>query len=131
MDELNHGKGGDTMAKKLSEKQVAAIEYLALPKRGGLTYQQIADELDVSRRTLDRWRNDDTFMNALNRRIMRSLSDRLQEVIQSVPDHIINDGNAAMFRTSLHALGLLTERLEVENRDDGTADKDEIGRAHV
>ena len=79
--------------RRLNEKQIAAIEYLALPKRGGLTYEQIAKEVGVNERTLNRWRNEDYFNEALNRRIVRSLSDRLPEVMASVPDHIINEGN--------------------------------------
>ncbi len=105
---------------KLSEMQIAAIEYLALPKRGGLTYAEIAKEVGVNERTLLRWRDDDTFHAALNRRIVRSLSDRLPEVMASIPDHIINDGNAALYRTTLQALGLLTEKVEVNTKDSGT-----------
>jgi len=104
--------------RRLNEKQIAAIEYLALPKRGGLTYEQIAKEVGVNERTLNRWRNEDYFNEALNRRIVRSLSDRLPEVMASVPDHIINEGNAAMFRTAMQALGLLTEKVEVNAVDE-------------
>lgn len=105
------------MAKKrLSEKQLAAIEYLALPKRGGMTYQQIAEAIGVHRDTLLRWRNDDDFNEELKKKIVRNTIDRLPEIFDSVPDHIINDGNAAMFRTLLQAHGLLTEKHEVESK---------------
>lgn len=105
------------MAKKrLNEKQLAAIEYLALPKRGGMTYQQIAEAIGVHRDTLLRWRNDDDFNEELKKKIVRNTIDRLPEIFDSVPDHIINDGNAAMFRTLLQAHGLLTEKHEVESK---------------
>lgn len=107
------------MSKKLSELQVAAIEYLSVPKRGGLTYAEIAEQVGVSERTLLRWRDDDTFHNALNRKIVRSLSDRLPEVVESIADHIIIDGNAALYRTTLQALGLLTEKVEVDTKGSG------------
>lgn len=108
------------MAKrKLSDKQYAAIALLAQPKRGGLTLEQVAKEVGVSRQSLNNWRNDDRFNDELKRTIMRSTIDRLPEVMQSVPDHIINDGNAAMFRTLLQAQGLLTEKVEVETSDKG------------
>lgn len=106
------------MAKRrLSDKQYAAIALLAQPKRGGLTLEQVAKEVGVSRQSLNNWRNDDGFNDELKRTIMRSTIDRLPEVMQSVPDHIINDGNAAMFRTLLQAQGLLTEKVEVETSD--------------
>lgn len=106
------------MAKRrLSDKQYAAIAILAQPKRGGLTLEQVAKEVGVSRQSLNNWRNDDRFNDELKRTIMRSTIDRLPEVMQSVPDHIINDGNAAMFRTLLQAQGLLTEKVEVETSD--------------
>jgi transcriptional regulator with XRE-family HTH domain len=112
------------MAKKLSELQIAAIEFLAVPKRGGLTYAEIAEKVGVDERTILRWRNDDTFHNALTRKIIRNTSDRLPEVLASVPDHIINDGNAAMLRTLLQAHGLLTDKVEVETKGDSASDLD-------
>lgn len=114
---------------KLSEKQIAAIEYLALPQRGKLTYAEIAEKVGVSEMTLYRWKNDDTFHNALTRRIIRSTADRLPEVMASIPDHIINDGNAAMLRTLLQAHGLLTDKVEVETKN--TTDDTEALRAKV
>ncbi|PRT06958.1 hypothetical protein C6356_00605 [Bacillus wiedmannii] len=104
---------------KLNEKQLAAIEYLAVPKRGGLTFKQIAEAVGVDESTIHRWRNDDTFYNALNRRIVRNTSDRLPEVLDSIPDHIIKDGNAAMLRTLLQAHGLLTDKVEVDTKSNG------------
>ncbi len=114
------------MAKRLSEKQIAAIEYLALPNKGGLTDEDIAKKVGVDVRTIYRWKNDDAFYNALTRRIIRSTADRLPEVMASVPDHIIKDGNAAMLRTLLQAHGLLTEKVEVENKGDDNTNTDAI-----
>lgn len=118
------------MAKKLSELQVAAIEYLALPKRGGLTYAEIAEKVGVDERTLLRWRNDETFHNALTRKVIRNTADRLPEVMASVPDHIIQDGNAAMLRTLLQAHGLLTDKVEVEQKGGADTDLDAM-RAEI
>lgn len=98
---------------KLNDKQYAAIAILSQPKRGGLTYEQVADTVGVHRDTLLQWRKSDAFNDELKRQIMRDTIDRLPEVMASVPDHIINDGNAAMFRTLLQAQGLLTEKVEV------------------
>lgn len=112
--------------RKLNEKQIAAIEFLALPKRGGLTYAQIAEKVGVDERTLYRWKNDDFFNEQLKRKIIANTIDRLPEVMDSVPDHIIKDGNAAMLRTLLQAHGLLTDKVEVENKSEKTTDTDAI-----
>lgn len=114
------------MAKKLSDKQYAAIAILSLPKRGGMTYERIADELGISSETLRRWRNEDAFNEELKRNIMRSTIDRLPEIMESVPDHIIDQGNAAMFRTLLQAHGLLTEKHEVTSGQNDAKDLEEM-----
>ena len=111
---------------KLSPEQYAAIALLSLPKRGGMTYEQVAEKVGVDVRTLHRWRQDDRFNDELKRKIMRDTIDRLPEVMASVPEHIINDGNAAMFRTLLQAQGLLTEKVELEQRNTGGVDIDAI-----
>lgn len=105
---------------KLSAEQYEAIEYLAQPKRGGLTYAEIAEKVGITERGLYKWRQDETFNNELNRRIVRSLSDRLPEMMSSIPDHVIKDGNAALFRTAMQALGLLTEKVEVDTKSSAT-----------
>ncbi|MDF1510866.1 phBC6A51 family helix-turn-helix protein [Robertmurraya sp. DFI.2.37] len=102
------------MAKLLNEKQYAAIAILAQPNRGGLKYDEVAERVGVSRQTLYEWRKDDAFNDELKRQIMRNTLDRLPDVMASIPDHIINDGNAAMFRTLLQAHGMLTDKVEVE-----------------
>lgn len=100
---------------KLNDKQYAAIAILSQPKRGGLTYEQVAEEVGVNRNTLYEWRQQDDFNDALMRKIMRDTIERLPEVQASIPDHIINDGNAALYRTMLQSLGLLTEKVEVSD----------------
>lgn len=111
---------------KLSPEQYAAIAILSLPKRGGMTYEQVADQVGVDVRTLHRWRSDDRFNDELKRKIMRDTLDRLPEVQASIPDHIINDGNAAMYRTMMQSLGLLTDKVEVETTQKGAVDIEAI-----
>ncbi|MEC3678162.1 phBC6A51 family helix-turn-helix protein [Bacillus velezensis] len=108
------------MARKLSEKQIAAIEFLAQPNRGGMTYDQIADEVGVTRQTLHNWRNNDDFYEELKRRIKKESAERMPDIIASIPDHIINDGNAAMLRTYMQWHDMLTERTEVDVKNDGS-----------
>ncbi|MGI1816234.1 phBC6A51 family helix-turn-helix protein [Bacillus subtilis] len=107
------------MARKLSEKQIAAIEFLSQPNRGGMTYDQIADEVGVTRQTLHNWRNNDDFYEELKRRIKKQSAERMPDIIASIPDHIINDGNAAMLRTYMQWHDMLMERTEVDVKNDG------------
>ena len=104
---------------KLNEKQIAAIEYMALPKRGGLTYVQIAEKVGVSEQTIHRWKNDDTFYNALSRTIVRNTQDRLPELFDAAIDGVITEKNAALFRTLIQAHGLLTEKVEDVTKGSG------------
>ena len=110
--------------RKLNEKQIAAIEYLSLPNKGGLTDAEIAEKVGISERQLYRWKNDEVFYRELTRKIVRNTTERLPEIMASIPDHIINDGNAALFRTLLQAHGLLTEKVEVESKGNDSSDLD-------
>jgi len=107
--------------RRFNEKQIAALEYLSLPRRGDMTYEQIAKAVGIDERQLYRWRKDDVFAAELNRRVVLGLSDRLPDIVESIPDHIIREGNAAMLRTTLQALGLLTEKVEVNNTGDANS----------
>lgn len=110
---------------KLNDKQIAAITILSQPKRGGLTFKQVAEHVGVSEQSIHNWRKQDAFNDELKREIVRTTLDRLPDIMQSIPDHIINDGNAALFRTLLQAHGLLTDRVEVTSKD-GQTDVDSI-----
>lgn len=124
---IDYKKGDDTMIdKRLNEKQIAAIEYLSLPKRGGMTFKQIAEEVGVSEQTIHRWRNDDVFSAALNRKIVRNTQDRLPELFDAAINGVIEEKNAALFRTLIQAHGLLTEKHEIDAKSNTGADLDEI-----
>lgn len=108
-------------SRRLSEKQIAAIEILSRPKRGGMTYEQIAKEVGVAKSTLFEWKKQDYFNEALKKEIVRKTQDRLPEVFDSIIDNIIETGNAAAFRTLLQAHGMLTDKVEVnQNNSDST-----------
>lgn len=102
--------------RRLNEKQIAAIALLSAPKRGGLTYKQIAEEVGVAEKTIHEWRKLDHFNEEIKKQVLRNSVDRLPEIFDSIPDHITKEGNAAMFRTFLQSLGMLTEKVEVENK---------------
>lgn len=49
------------MKKTLSADQYTAIQWLAQPKHGGKTREEIAQIANVSRQTLWKWEKDPTF----------------------------------------------------------------------
>ena len=65
---------------KFTDKQIAAIEILSQPKRGGLTYEQVADTVGVNRCTLLEWRRNDDFIQAVTKRAIMNLHADLPEV---------------------------------------------------
>src|SRR5690554_5967637 len=101
------------MTKGLNEKKFAAIAILSR-LQNVLTYEEVAKEVGVDVSTLRRWRNDDRFNDELKRQVMREAVSDLPRIMASIPKHIIEEGNAAMFRTYMQSLGLLTEKHEVE-----------------
>lgn len=113
-------------SRRLSEKQIAAIEILSRPKRGGMTYEQIAKEVGVAKSTLFEWRKQDYFNEALKKEIVRKTQDRLPEVFDSIIDNIIETGNAAAFRTLLQAHGMLTDKVEVNHNNPDSTKIDDI-----
>ena len=113
--------------RRLNEKQYAAIALLALPKRGGMTYDEIAEKVGVSRQALYEWRNQDAFNDEVKKQVLRNAVEHLPDMYAAIPRHVIEEGNAALFRTYIQSLGMLTERLEVDNKSgNGSADLDEM-----
>ena len=110
--------------RRLDERQLNAIVELAKPDRD--TYEEIAEKVGVSTVTLWKWRQDDLFNEELKRQVLRGSVAYLPDVFASIPKHIIEEGNAAMLRTYLQSLGMLTEKVEVDNKGDRDTDMDEM-----
>lgn len=104
--------------KKLESQHLLAIKYMAIPKRGGLTYAQVAEKCNVHENSLYNWKKDPLFERELKKEIVRQSLDRLPEIFESIPDHIIKEGNAAMLKTFLQTHDMLTDKVEVTNGDD-------------
>ena len=109
----------------LNEKQIAAIEILASPNRGGMTYRQVAEHVGVSEVTIHNWRKRDDFNRELKKRIVSRTVDEIPAVLESIPKHIIDGGNAAMLRTFLQMHDMLSDKVEVESTSKGV-DVDDI-----
>lgn len=115
------------MAKKaLTADQTVAVEWLSLPRKGGKTYAEIAAMCGVTDRTLENWRKDATFDAELKRAIIRNNSARLPELVESLADIAIRDGNAAMAKLALQVNGMLTDKVEVETKGDGATDVESL-----
>lgn len=115
------------MSNRLNEKQVAAIAILSQPKRT-MTYEEIAKEVGVAKSTLFEWKKQDAFDKALNKEIVRVTKDRLPDVFDSIIDNIKQTGNAAAFRTLIQAHGMLTDKLEIESKQNPATDMEQIKR---
>ncbi|QUG41322.1 hypothetical protein KD050_18915 [Psychrobacillus sp. INOP01] len=115
------------MSNRLNEKQIAAIAILAQPKRT-MTYEQIAEQVGVAKSTLFEWKKLDHFDKALNKEIVRVTKDRLPDVFDSIIDNIKQTGNAAAFRTLIQAHGMLTDKIEIESKQNPATDMEQMMR---
>lgn len=111
--------------RKLNDKQYAAIAVLALPQRGGMTYKQVAEYVGIAESTIHEWRKLDAFNEEMKTQVLRNAVEHLPDMFASIPMHVIQDGNAALFRTYLQSLGMLTDKVEVNTKGDGV-DLDEM-----
>lgn len=118
------------MAKILTAEQYVAITWLAQPKRGGKTYDELAEIVGVHRSTLFEWKKNAAFEAELKRQMVRNSQDKLPELIESLSDIAIRDGNAAMAKLALQINGLLTDKVEVETKDSASTDIDAL-RARI
>jgi predicted DNA-binding protein YlxM (UPF0122 family) len=71
---------------RLGTEHYIAINYLALPKRGGKTMQEIADECSVSRQALYKWLDDAMF------KLVLQMNDMLTDAI-NVGDKLDSAGD--------------------------------------
>lgn len=99
----------------LKAEQLLAIKYLATPKRGGLTYEQIAEECGVTDQTLRNWRKDETFQAELKREANRLIVEKLADLHQAALDGFLSDPtNAAMYKELNKVAGNTTDKIEVD-----------------
>lgn len=115
------------MAKQLSAEQYVAIEWLAQPRKGGKTYEQIAEICGVHFNTLGNWRKDKAFDAELKRAMVRVNSDKLPELVASLPELAMRgDGNAAFAKLALQINGMLTDKIEVDATTTDVTDTDAL-----
>ncbi|OMD33569.1 hypothetical protein [Paenibacillus odorifer] len=114
--------------KRLEAHHLIALNYLALPRRGGLTMEQIGEAASVSRQSIYDWLKDPLFERELKRQIARNTLDRIPEVVDAMADAAIRDGNAAAAKLLLNMNDMLTERVDVTKTDVTGMERDELDR---
>ncbi|MGN4664746.1 hypothetical protein CON13_28940 [Bacillus cereus] len=113
--------------KRLNTEHLTAIKWLALPNKGGKTYEEIASECGITRRYLLEWRKDPLFERELKKEMVRNSQDQLPELIASLSEIAIRDGNAAMAKLALQINGMLVDKIEV----DAKATKGEVNYEEI
>lgn len=112
-------------SKTLSPEQWVAVKWLSQPRKGGKTFEEIAEICGVHVNTLYHWRKDPLFERELKREMVRNTQDRLPELMTSMIEHAIKDGNAAAAKLIMTANDMLTDKVEVTNTSDALS-PDEI-----
>lgn len=115
---------------KFSGQQAMAIEFMALPGRGGLSYEEIAEKVGISSRQFYRWRQEPEFKDAVVQMALINIKDDLPDVFQA---NIKNakKGNAKHIELIYKLMGMLVDMKEVEvtkKGEDNDAIKDDIKR---
>lgn len=115
--------------KRLEAHHLIAIHYLAQPRRAGKTMEEIAKECGVTVQTIYNWLKDPLFERELKKEIARQALKRLPEVMESMADAAVEDRNAAAAKLVLQVHGMLTDKLEVEQKQTETVpDLNELKR---
>jgi transposase-like protein len=120
----------------LKPEQLQAVKYLAQPKQGGLTHEQIAEKVGVSRQTLYNWRRGIEFNDEIKREINRNTMHRIPDVIDSLLTQATkeNQPSAKAAELLLKTVSMLNDRLEVEDRtkkDDNQATDIDAMKAEI
>lgn len=99
----------------MHEKQLIAIQYLALPASERPTMDEIAEACEVSRSTLYEWRKNPAFVEEVKAQIVRNNVDTLPDLVAALPRIAIEDRSAAMAKLALQVNGMLMEKVDVQS----------------
>jgi len=110
--------------RKLDDRHYEAI---ALLLEGRKTQREIAEEIGVHYNTITNWQRDELFQRELKKSVVSRTHNRLGELVDSMMEHAIQDGNAALAKLVLTMNDMLTERVNVDAKvDSGGIDYDSI-----
>ncbi|MBH9965578.1 phBC6A51 family helix-turn-helix protein [[Bacillus] enclensis] len=104
--------------KHLKPEQLNAIKLLAQPKQGGLTHEEIAEKVGVTRQTLYNWRQDVRFNDEIKREISRNTMQHIPAIIDSLVKQATKESqpSAKAAELLLKTVSMLNDRLEIEDR---------------
>lgn len=117
------GKLTERELQKFNEKQRLAIEILAKPARGGMTYLEIAEYVGCDEKTLYRWRQNPEFAEVVTKRAMMNIAEDLPEVFNANLKRA-KSGEVRSVELLYKLLGLLITKSEVEVEDKTSKDTD-------
>lgn len=100
------------MIRNLTEQQYRAIELLL----EGKTQIETAEALGVHRNTVGNWVRSDHFNTEYIAAVKRLSHSRLPAVVNAIIDGAVNGKSAAMAKLVLQMNGMLTDKLEVDNK---------------
>ncbi|WP_416045885.1 phBC6A51 family helix-turn-helix protein [Priestia megaterium] len=107
--------------RKLDDRHYEAI---ALLLEGRKTQREIAEEIGVHYNTITNWQRDELFQRELKRSVVSRTHNRLGELVDSMMEHAIQDGNAALAKLVLTMNDMLTERVNVDAKVDANSGVD-------
>lgn len=93
-------------------EQQMALELLALPNKGGYTFEEIASMCNISEKQLRRWRQQEGFQKEIQRRVLMRVNEQLADVMDTTLKRAVG-GSAKHSELILKSLGLLHDRHEV------------------
>lgn len=110
---------------QFTEKQITAIGILAMPNRGGLSFEEVAEKSGIGIRQLHRWRKLPEFKQAIIEQSLNNVKEVLPNVLKAHQKQA-ESGNVKAIELFYKLFGLLIEKQEIEttvtNRDKGNDD---------
>jgi len=101
----------------LRPEQQLAIHYLAQPKQGGLTKEEIAKECGVSRQSLHNWEQSEDFQNELRSKIGENILSRIPEVAEAMIESAVKNKSSNAAKILFQSAGLFKSQVEYTNKN--------------
>lgn len=107
---------------QFTEKQITAIGILAMPNRGGLTFEEVAEKSGIGIRQFHRWRKQPEFKQAIIEQSLANVKEVMPNVL-SAHTKQAESGNIKAIELFYKLFGLLVEKQEISqevtSRDKG------------
>ena len=95
-----------------TEKQLKAIELLAIREVEGLSMEQVATEVGVTRKCIYDWLKDRAFKNSVNKKALECMADYAPLLLKELRT-LIQSKNEA---TKLRAVELVSKTIEAQEQ---------------